>query len=327
MRDALAQVRAIPGVPAAALTGAIPGDDGGDHRSLAIEGAAVSPGEEPIGTMVPASDGFLDAISVAPVSGRWFTAAEAGNRSAGVAVIGEAMAKKFWPAGNALGHRVRALPDTTWLTIIGVVPNLQWEEVGEDRAPDHLQLHVPYGYESWRSAALMVRAASDPAALSESLRRGVMAVSADVPVFDIRTMSEVRGEANAGDRVWVLIFGALGLQALVMTAVGLYGLLAYSVAERQREIGVRVALGARPAAVVRLVVTRALKLTGIGLVVGLAGAVAVGRVLEGLLYGVSGTLTPLIGVFATLLITALLAAFLPARQASRVDPMVALRAE
>jgi ABC-type antimicrobial peptide transport system permease subunit len=163
--------------------------------------------------------------------------------------------------------------------------------------------------------------------LAESLRRTVRGVHASVPVFDVMTMAEVRSYTTAGDRVWTLIFGGLGMVALLMTAVGLYGLLAFGVAERQREIGVRVALGARPIAVVRLVVVRALTLTVIGVVLGLAGAVAASRILVTLLYGVSGTLTPLIAVCATLLATSLVAAFVPARSAAKVDPMVALRAE
>ncbi len=327
MRDALARVRAMPGVAGAALTGTIPGDDGGDHRELAAEGRPVVPGEEPMVTLVPESDDLPGALGITPLSGRWFTAAESRDRNAAVAAVGAGLARRFWPDGDAVGHRVRALPDTTWLTIVGVVGDLQWEEFGEDGDADRLQLHVPYGREPWRSVALMVRGSVPPVTLAEPVRRTVAAVSADVPVFDVRTMSEVRRETGAGDRVWVLMFGALGAQALLMTAVGLYGLLAFGVSQRQREIGVRVALGARPASVVRLVVGRALALTGAGLAVGLAGAALTSRAVGSILYGVHGTLTPLVVVFATLLVTALLAALLPAARAARVDPIVALRAE
>jgi len=327
MRDALARVRTLPGVRAAALTGAIPGDDGGDHRALVVEGRAVAPGMEPLVAVVPASDGFLDAVGLSPLQGRWFTPAEAEHRESAVAAVGASLARRFWPNGDAVGRRIQALPDTTWLTIVGVVPDLQWEELGEDRGPDHLQVHVPYAAEPWMFTALMVRTSGSPGALAEPLRNAARTVRSDVPIFDIRTMSAVRRETSAGDRVWLLIFGSLGLQALVMTAVGLYGLLAYGVSQRRREIGVRMALGARPGSVVRLVVRQALVLTAVGLVLGLGGAVAVSRLLEHELFGVHGTLTPLAAVFVTLLATASVAAFAPARRASRVDPATVLRTD
>jgi hypothetical protein len=244
-----------------------------------------------------------------------------------VAVVGAGLAQRLWPGSDAIGHRIRALPDTTWLTVVGVVHDLQWEELGEDGVADRLQLHVPYGHEPWRSAALMVHAATSPAALAGPLRDALRSVSSDVPVFDVRTMSTVRSETSAGDRVWLLIFGALGMQALLMTAVGLYGLLAYGVVQRRREIGVRIALGARPASVVRLIVSRALVLTVIGLAVGLGGAIAIARALESILWGVHGTLAPVTVSGLALLLTALVAAALPARRAAQVDPMIALRSE
>lgn len=328
MRDALARVRAMPGVSGAALTGAIPGDDGGDHRELAVAGHASLPGEEPMVTVVPSSDGFLDALALTPRAGRWFTAAEAQDSTTRVVVVGEGLARRFWPGGSAIGQRVRALPDTTWLTVVGVVRDLQWEEFGEDGAADHLQLHVPYAREPWRGVALMVRAAhADPAALVEPLQRTARSVHADVPVFDAMTMTDDRRITTAGERAWVFVFGALGIQALLMTAVGLYGLLAFGVAQRRREIGVRVALGARPATVVRMIVRRSLVLTAIGLAVGLVGAAATARVLEGMLWGVTGSLLPVSLAAFALLITALVAAMVPARRAALVDPIEALRAE
>ena len=327
MQRALDVVRAVPGVGAAAFTGAIPGDDGGDHRSLAVRGSEVLPGEEPIVTLVTSSDGFLDALAIEPTEGRWFTAAEGGNASTSLAVAGAGLARRLWPDGNAVGQQVRVLPDTAWLTVIGVVPDLQYEEFGEDGVADRLQLHIPYAREPWRAGALLVRGTVPPAALAEPVRRAAAAVHADVPVFDVLTMTQVRSYTTAGNRIWALLFGTLGVQALLMTAVGLYGLLAYGVAQRRREIGVRVALGARPSLVVRLVVGRALGLTALGLTLGLGGAVVTAQVLRGLLWGVTGSTAPIALVALLLITTALLAALLPARRAAQVDPMVALRAE
>ncbi len=327
MRAALDEVRRIPGVAAAALTGPIPGDDGGDRRALAVEGAAVSPGDEPLIAVVPSSDGYFEALGSPLVSGRGFTGAEAVDSGATVAVIGQALARRLWPGSDAIGRRVRVLPDTAWLTVIGVAREVQLEEFGEDVPADRLQLHVPYAREPWRAVALLVRTRSAPAALAEPVRRAARAVHADVPVFDVLTMGEVRSYTTAGDRVWVLLFGTFGAAALLMAAVGLYGLLAFTVAQRRREIGVRVALGARPAAVVALVVGQATGLAGAGLAVGLAGGFAVARALRGELWGVGGPAPSLFAVTLVLLLTALAAAFVPSRRATRVDPMVVLREE
>ena len=324
MRDALADVRRLPGVEAAALTGAIPGDDGGDHRALAVEGGAVVAGEEPMVTAIVSSDGLPDVLGLAPLAGRWFTEDEA-QRSAPVAVIATSLAARLWPGSDPIGRRVRLLPDTTWLSIVGVISDLQYEEFGEEGTVDRLQIHIPYGREPWRSAAVMTRTAGDPAALAPMVSGSLRRTHADVPVFDVATMTQVRSYTTAGDRIWMLVFGTLGLQALLMSAIGLYGLLAYGVAQRQREIGVRVALGARPSSVVLLVVHRAMLLCGAGLLIGLGGGFAVSRLLRGMLFGVAGSLQPLALVSLLLLVTAATAALLPARRAATIDPMVALR--
>ncbi len=327
MRTALEQVRRVPGVRAAALTGPIPGDDGGDRRALMVDGAAVSPGDEPLIVVLPSSDGYFETLGSPLLAGRGFTAQEADDSTAAVAVIGQALARRLWPNGDAIGRRVRVLPDTAWLTIVGVAREVQIEEFGEDVPADRLQLHLPYGRERWRGPALLVRTAGAPAALAEPIRLAARAVHPDVPVFDVLTMGEVRSYTTAGDRVWVLLFGTFGAAALLMAAVGLYGLLAFGVAQRRREIGVRVALGARPASVVALVVGQATGLTGVGLVVGLVGGLGVARSLRGELWGVGGPLPSLAAVSVVLLATALAAAFVPSRRAARVDPMVVLREE
>jgi putative ABC transport system permease protein len=316
----------LPGVQAAALTGAIPGDDGGDHRALAVADRTVGAGDELMVTLVPESDGFPEALGLSVKSGRWFTAAEAQDSGAAVAVVGEGLARRLWPDG-ALGRRIRALPDSAWLTVVGVVPDLQWEEFGEDGVTDRLQVHVPFGRAAWRSVALMVRAADNPDALLEPVRRAALAVHADVPVFDVMTMAQDRQATTASQASWLFLFGALGVQALVMTAIGLYGLLAFGVAQRRREIGVRVALGARPSTVVNLVVRRALALTAGGLAAGLAGAWIVARALQSQLWGVHGSMLPIAVAAGTLLLVSLVAATLPARRAAHVDPMEALRNE
>ncbi|HEY2805374.1 MAG TPA: ADOP family duplicated permease [Gemmatimonadales bacterium] len=327
VRDALARIRAVPGVTEASLTGAIPGDDGGDHRGLAVADQPVAAGQERMVTLVPSYADFDRTLGLTPKEGRWFTAAEAQDGAAAVAVVGAGLALTFWPGKSPLGRRIRALPDTTWLTVIGVLGDIQWEEFGEDHPTDHLQLHVPYARAPWRSVALMVRTSGNPRALVDPVRRAALAVHADVPVFDAMTMSQDRQDTSAGQQSWAWLFGVLGCQALIMTAIGLYGLLAFGVAQRRREIGVRVALGARPALVVRMIVRHSVLLTLSGLAVGLVGATMIARLIAGMVWGVSGSFLPVVLATSTLLATALLAAAVPARRAAHVDPIIALRAE
>jgi predicted permease len=327
MRGALAQLRAMPGVSAAALTGSIPGDDGGDRVPLAVEGSTVLPGEELLVVAVPTSDGFFEALGSPLLAGRGFTPAEAEAPLAEVAVIGRALAQRLWPGQDPLGRRLRLGGDSTWVRVVGVARDIQYEEFGEDAAADRLQVHVPYGRELWRNVALLVRGSHPGSVLAEPVQRTLRGVSADVPVYAVRTMAEVRSETTASQRLDVLVFGTFGTQALIMAGVGLFGLLAYTVAQRRREIGIRMALGARPGVIVRDVVAQAALLTATGLLLGMAGAWAVANGLRSALWGVTGTLAPLALAVAVLLAAALLAALLPARRAARVDPMVALRAE
>jgi len=211
------------------------------------------------------------------------------------------------------------------LTVIGVVPNLQYEEFGEDVLADRLQVHVPYAREPWRSVAVLARASVRPAALAEPLRQALRGVDAGVPVFEVRTMTQVRNDTTAGDRILVLIFGSFGVQALVMAAVGLYGLLAYGVAQRRREIGVRLALGAQRWTVVRMILREGAAMALVGVVLGLGGALALTRVMETLLYDVSTTDGwTFSGAVALVTVVALGATYVPARRASRVDPKTAL---
>ena len=245
-------------------------------------------------------------------------------------MLGEALAERLFPGGRALGQRVRLaeVSDSTWFTVVGVAPNLLYEEVGEETPQSRLQVHLPFGRTPRRVMVLMVRADGTPAAVAGPVRAAVRAADPTLPAFDVRTMAEVRRFTTWPHRVFSATFASFALIALVLAAVGVYGVMSYHVSQRVRAIGVRLALGASPTAVLGEVLRHGLGLAVGGIAVGLVGALAVGRAMAGVLYGVGATDgVVLLGVPLVLGGVALLACYLPARRATRIDPLLALRSE
>jgi putative ABC transport system permease protein len=239
------------------------------------------------------------------------------------------MAARYWPGQDPIGKRIKIpLPDTPfdsqWLSVVGVAGDARYRELQAAR----LDLYMSYRQANHRPRHLLVRTAGDPQALAGSVRDVVRGLDPDVPVADVLTMSDAVTAALGGPRFAARVFGAFALVGLLLSALGLYGLLAYSVSRRTREIGVRVALGAQAADVRRLVLREGLTLTLAGIVVGLVAAWGTARLLDALLFGVTAAdpLTYALGpvVLASVAIGACL---LPARRATRVDPAVALRTE
>jgi putative ABC transport system permease protein len=259
-----------------------------------------------------------------------------GRDSSGVALINATMAKKLWSGADPLGRRFRFANDTTaraWLTVIGVVPDIRDGDI-EARKPQ-ATAYLPYPYLAARNTALMVRIACaspvsgcSPARITTAVRAQIRASDPALPVFEIQTMDEVRelGFWQFGLFSWM--FSIFGVLALLLAAVGVYGVLSYAVSQRRHEIGVRVALGAGRRDVLRLVVSQGVVLALLGVGVGLLGAFGVTRVITSVLYDVSPS-DPLSYVAVALFLTAIafLASYIPARRAARVDPMVALRNE
>jgi putative ABC transport system permease protein len=247
-----------------------------------------------------------------------------------VVIVNEELARKQWPDQDPIGKRLRIGgrgSNWPWLTVVGVVGNVrtQWPTPNFFR-----ELYVPYTQYPWLLAPrhLIVRTASSPTSVAVAIRREVAALDKDQPVSDIRTLDQLVGEAVAQQRFAMVLLGVFAALALVLAAVGIYGVMAYSVAQRSHEMGIRMALGAQSGEVLRLVVGRGLILTVAGVGVGLAGALALTRFLTSLLYGVRPTdLRTLASVSLLLSGVALLASYIPARRATKVDPMVALRYE
>jgi putative ABC transport system permease protein len=243
-----------------------------------------------------------------------------------VAIVSEKFAERFWPGEDALGRRFRAGSDEDpWLTVVGVSRDIlqNWFRGGPDPT-----FYVPLEQQSRLGMQLAVRTTGEPEAVTAAVRVQVQRVDPDQPIFDVRTMRQLVSERIIGLKYAAVVMGVLGFIALALAAVGIYGLMAYAVSRRTHEIGVRVALGAGRSDVLRLTVGQALRITAIGVTIGLFLAYGAGRLMANNLFGVvrleSGTFV----VFAVILSSvALLAGYLPARRALGVDPAVALRSE
>ncbi|MET0553844.1 MAG: ADOP family duplicated permease [Vicinamibacteria bacterium] len=322
-------LRARPSVTSAAVTTAIPADDGGPQVAVVREAAARAEEEIPA-TLVGVSDAAFAAMGAGMLRGRELTRDEFQSVDTPVAVVSASLARALEADGDPLGRAitVRERSGLVRHTIVGVAPDVQYEELGEETAALRRAVYVPYGRLGGRSVALLVRTDGPPAALAGEVRAIARAAYPGLAVYDVRTMSEVRRETTWEQGFFAQVMALFAAAALALAAMGLSGVLQRFVASRTREIGVRRALGASSAQVVRLVVARA---AGVALVGGVTGAVLAtlgGRALGGLLYGVApaGVDTLLVALVAVACLVALCAA-VPALRALRVDPVTALRAE
>ena len=331
VEDIIQRVEAIPGIASATASNLIPLSGGGSGGSVEIEG-------KPLDGTVSAPQVFWSGVTehwfqtlgVPLVAGRSFTGPEARDSSA-VAVINETMAARFWQDGNPVGQRFRLANDSArhWFTVIGVAADFRNEELGDNSAVEP-SFFAPYRYLPTRNTGLTVRVqeGGDPAQFASAVRSAIREADPTLPVFETMTMEELRRLGFWSQRLFGWMFSMFGVVALALASVGVYGVIAYGVSQRTQEFGVRLALGAQAADVIGLVIRNgaALALAGIGL--GLVGAYGVTRVIQSLLYDVSAS-DPLsfIGVTLFLAAVALLASYVPARRATRVDPLTALRHE
>ena len=318
---------ALPGVHAAAVTSSIPADDGGAAVPVVAVGDARAAEDAITVTEVADGRGLYSVLGVQLRAGRDFTPQELADTAARVVILGQRLATRLFPGQDALNRQVR-IGEHHPFTVIGIAPDLQYEEFGEETLQDSLQMHVTYAQWGTRGMAFMVRTTGDPNAMQSRIREELRAIDPALAAWDMQTMEQRRLYTTWPQRLFGKSFGTFGATALVLALAGVYGVIAYSVARRRREIGVRIALGARPADVLQLVVGRAALLAGLGVAIGLAGAIAVSGLLKGLIWGVS-TVDPLTFIVTPIVLTvaALLASYIPARRATKLDPIVALRSE
>ena len=329
--EMLRRVKELPGVESAGVITFLPLSFNGMNFSFSVEGQS-SPGDMklPFALYRVVSPDYFSAMSIPLQRGRFFGAHDNAD-SQPVILISRRLAEQTWPGEDPVGKRLKIGPldsPNAWLTVVGVVGNVR--QVGLYGDP-RMDLYVPYAQERRVFIAprdLVLRTKGDATAVAGAVRQAVWSVDKDQPVSHVRTMDQVFSAAISQERFQALLLGLFAALALVLACIGLYGVISYAVAQRTHEIGVRMALGARPRDVLRLVLRQGMSLTIVGLVLGIAiGSVAT-RFLSDLLYGVTAR-DPLtfVGVPILLLLVAFLACYIPARRATRIDPLVALRYE
>jgi putative ABC transport system permease protein len=328
-QQTLERVRAMPGVRSAGIVNYLPLYGGlGSATRFAVEGRpAPAPGEEP-GTNVRVADaGYFSAVNIPVLRGRNFSAVEDAELH-NVILVSESFAQKYFPGEEVLGKRVAVemfsgKPPMT--EIVGVVGDVRYDSLTNEAEPT---VYFPLPVLTYSFMTLVIHSDGDPAQLTPAVRREISALDPDQPVSDVRTMNQVMAETVGRARFSTLLFGLFAGLATLLAAVGIFGVMNYSVTLRTREIGLRMALGAQPARVLVLVLRQGLVLTLAGIGIGLLGALALTRVMSSLLFGVNAT-DPL--TFAAIVplvaLVSLVACYIPARRATRIDPLVALRYE
>jgi predicted permease len=327
-RRLLEPVRALPGVVAAGLTDSLPFGGNFNASVISPEGRTPQPGESllaPVQRRVSA--GYFEAAGIPLLKGRTFDSRDTTD-STEVVIVDRWLAERYWPNQDPIGKRLcPCIPEQEenprWKTVVGVVGEIRYAELGENEVQG--AYYFPLSQNVNDLLSLTVRTEGDPRDLAGPLRRTIQRLDPELALFDVRTMEERVDESLTSLRLALVIASVSAVLALFLAAVGLYGVLAYAVAERRRELGIRMALGSTQQEIFRLVLVRGLAVLGAGLVLGLVGALLVGRSMAGLLYGVApsdpGVLT---AVGALLAMVALAASVLPARRATRVDPVEAL---
>ena len=328
VEDVARRIEALPGVTSVFASNFVPLDAGGGSGKAIVDGRAFPPGEEPTILFTAVTPHLYKTMGMPILRGRDFTDSEGVGKTP-VAVINETMAKKLWPGADAVGRRFRLVERDAneWFTVIGVGPDIRMFDMDDD-TPDFSVAYVPYRFSGFANIGVTVRAAGDPAGLAGAVRNAIRSSDSTLPIFNIRTMEDLRREGFWQFRLFGFMFGIFGAAALFLAGVGVYGVLSFSVSQRTQEMGVRIALGAKQSDVLRLVVRQGVTLAAVGVLLGLVGAFGITRVIRSLLYNVTPT-DPLSfgGVALFLAAIAVLASYLPARRATNVDPIIALRNE
>ena len=323
--QAVSALEGIPGVTSATLATDLPYGDGGASYNFFIEGRpAPAPGELRRAQIQNISSNYFRAMHISLRGGHAFSDADRANTKR-VAMIGESFALRYFRGEDPLGKRIKFEESDPWMTIVGVADDVRYDWV--DRNPAAV-VYLPYRQSWWPSTYLAVRTAGDPLRLAPAVRSRIAAIDPELPVFEMKTLDRVISQSVLGLSYVAVMMTVVGAIALVLACVGVYGVMAYTVSERTREIGIRMALGAERVDVLRMVMGRGMVVTAAGLAIGFAIAFALARVLSSLIFGVSATDWQIFfGISLALAAAALTATYVPARRASRVDPVIALRHE
>jgi putative ABC transport system permease protein len=324
IQQVLERVEAVPGVGSASVVAAPPFGGFTASRYFQIEGRPPRPAGEGFNAGYnSASPNYFQTLGIPLRRGRDFTGQDVMGTPE-VVIINEAMARRFWPDEDAIGGRLR-IGEDAWRTVVGVVGDVRHTGLDEEPKPE---MFYPYLQSPLSFMTLMVRSTTDEQSLRASIQREIRAVDPDLPVYGIKSMEQLISESVSPRRLNMILLTTFAIVALVLAALGIYGVMAYSVSQRTHEIGIRMALGAQRGDVLKMIVGQGMILTLTGIGIGLAASFGLTRLMASLLYGVTAT-DPLTFIVVALVLgtVALMASFIPARRATRVDPMEALRYE
>jgi putative ABC transport system permease protein len=320
----LQKIRVLPGVEAAGMASGLPLGNNGWQSGFTIEGRPdPPPGQNPLTEVAYVSPGYFSAMRMTMLNGRNFTEQDA-KGAPRVTVIDEEFARRHWPDANPIGQQIRVGGNP--VTIIGIVRRVKMEGLATDS--NRVQSYYPHKQMPLGSMTFVIRTQGDPASLASSARQQVQSVDKDQPISLVQTMEKIWDDSIAPEKLNLMLLVIFAGVALALAAIGIYGVMAYSVTQRTHEIGIRMALGAQQSDILKNIVGQGMLLAFIGIVIGLGVAYGMTRLMKSLLFGVSAS-DPLTfsAVALVLILIALLACFFPARKAMKVDPIVALRYE
>jgi predicted permease len=329
-RQLLGQIRSLPGVRAASAVFPLPLSADGVKTSYDVEDRPAKEAERAVTTLHLVDDDYFHALGIPLLSGREFDPRDSASGAIPVVLISQALAKQAFPGEDPVGKRVRpniasGPGDAPMRLIIGVVGDVRAEGLAASPIPES---YVPYAQLPFAPMSVVARTVVPPENMLPTLTKAVQSVDKDLPLLHNKTLDEYVADSVGDTRFETVLLGTFGAMALVLTCIGLYGVMSYTVVQQTREMGIRLALGADRDVILRMVVGSGLLLSGIGIGIGLAASVLLTRLIASLLYGVSPS-DPLtfLAVPVALMAMATLASYLPARRAAKVDPMVALRYE
>src|SRR5690348_2579582 len=332
-RELLRRMKAIPGVELAAITSALPSTNtnpnavgGIANEGFAIEDRPVESSQNLSAERIRISSDYFKVLQATLLSGRRFTEGDEDGKQL-VAIIDESTAHKYWPDRDPLGRRVRFARDPTkpWTTIVGVIRDIKSDGLDIDGIP---HIYVSTYQDNSKNLSVVLRTSLPATLLEPQIRHEILSIDPGLPVFGVSSMNDVLDRSLASRRFSADLVGGFAGLALLLASIGIYGLLAYMVGQRSREIGIRMALGARRDDILKMFLRKGITLAGVGIVAGLVFSASTASLMASLLYGVHPhDLLVFLAVPLLLFAVAVLASYLPARRATRVDPMVALRCE
>jgi putative ABC transport system permease protein len=326
LKNTLERIDALPGIAGASAISRLPLYPGASSRSVEVEGRTPPRSGDVAPDYMAITPDYFQTMGVPLLAGRTFTDRDDAG-AVPVAIISDATARYFWPGQDAIGKHFRGpcRNDKTWCQVVGIVGDIKQHHLEQ---ASKMAVYAPFSQDPWAFFALVVRTKLEPLNAASAVKDAIHAVDPDEPVYNVRSMRDVEAASLSPQRLQIALIGFFAALALVLACMGIYGVMAYSVAQRTSEIGVRMALGAQTGNVLGLVLSEGLRLALVGAGIGLAGSFFAARFLSGMLFGVTPS-DPLtfVGVAFVLVAVAMVACYIPARRAARVDPLVALRYE